>query len=169
MQAIFIRHGSAEPARAGAAADRKLTEEGFGQVRATAEALKALGVKLEVILTSPLVRAAQTAGAVAELHGNAAIAAAEFLAPPCNTTALRQRLAELAAAGTSAVGLVGHTPSLEACIAQLVTGTRQAGLSLSTAGAACVEIPPAEASDPPELLWLMRREQLAMLARAGRG
>ena len=41
------------------------------------EALKALGVKLEFILTSPLLRAAQTAGAVAELHGDAAIEAAD--------------------------------------------------------------------------------------------
>jgi len=61
MQAIFIRHGSAEAAGNGADADRRLTEEGYAQVRTTAEAVGAMGVRLELVLTSPLLRAAQSA------------------------------------------------------------------------------------------------------------
>lgn len=166
MQAIFIRHGAAEPAGGGADADRKLTPAGLAQSRATAEALRAMGVTLRRILTSSLLRAAQTAGAVAEVHGGAEVEVADFLAPPGDAKALRRRLAELAAQGPSPVALVGHTPSLEECIGQLVAGTRGLGMSLQKAGAACVEFPPGESADEPELAWLMRRDQLAALTGA---
>ena len=166
MQAIFIRHGDAGPAGAGPDADRKLTQEGRNQSLTAAEALRAMGIKLERVLTSPLARAVQTAGAVAEVHDGAKVEVAEFLAPPGNAKALRERLAGLAAEGTSAVGLIGHTPSLEECIGRLVAATRGLGLSLQKAGAACVQVPPPESSDDPELRWLMQRKQLAMLSKA---
>jgi len=164
MQALFIRHGSAEPAGAWPDADRALTEQGRQEVRRTARALTAMGVKLERVLCSPLTRAVETAGIVAEVHGGAEVDPAEFLAPPTDAKALRKRLAELAGQGLSAVGLVGHTPSLEACVAALVGRSGAIGLSLSKAGAACVEFDPDEPGGGSELRWLMRREQLAMLS-----
>ena len=165
MQAIFIRHGDAAPAGGGPDADRQLTEEGRNQSLTAAEALRAMGVKLERVLTSPLARAVQTAGTVAEVHDGAEVEVAEFLAPPGDAKPLGKRLAELDREGISAVALIGHTPSLEECIGELVAGTSGLGLSLQKAGAACVEVPPPESSDSPELRWLMRRGQLAMLAR----
>jgi phosphohistidine phosphatase len=164
MQAVFIRHGSAEAGGTKPDADRQLTEEGHAEVRATAEALRRMGLRLERVLTSPLARAVRSAGLVSEAHGGAAVEVAEFLAPPADAKALRRRLTELAGADVSAVGLVGHTPSLEACIGELIAGPARPGLSLSKAGAACVELPPAGSADRPELQWLMRREQLAALS-----
>ncbi len=164
MQALFIRHGSAEPAGARPDADRALTEQGRREVRRTAKALTVLGVKLERVLTSPLTRAVETAGIVAEVHGGAGVDPAEFLAPPTDPGAARKRLVELAGKGLSAVALVGHTPSLEACVGALVGRAGAVGLSLSKAGAACVEIDPDDAPGSSELRWLMRRQQLAMLS-----
>ena len=92
----------------------------------------------------------------------------DALAPPADPGAVRARLAALAREGKSAVGLVGHTPSLEECIAA-VLGTPRLEMSLSKAGAACVEVPSPESADAPELSWLMSREQLAAVSKATNG
>ncbi len=165
MQAIFIRHGDAAPAGRGADANRKLTDQGRAQSLTAAEALKSMGVSLELILTSPLVRAVQTAQAVAEIHDGAKVERAEFLSPPADIKALRIRLAALAGEGVSAVALVGHTPSLESCIGELVAKTGRLNLSLQKGAAASVEVPPDDQSDLPELRWVLRRKQLSLLAR----
>ena len=163
MQAIFIRHGSATPAGEGGDAARTLTEAGRTEVRTTASALAAMGAKAHLVLTSPLARAVESAQILAGVHGGAEVEAAEFLAPPVDARAVGSRLAELAGQGLQAVALIGHTPSLEECIGHLVAG-RAVGMSLSKAGAACVAFPAEGSSDTPELVWLMRREQLAALA-----
>jgi phosphohistidine phosphatase len=165
MQAIFIRHGSATPAGGGGDAARTLTDAGKGEVRTTALALAAMGAKAQFILSSPLARAVETAKIVAAVHGAAEVKTAECLAPPVDAKAVASGLAEMAGQCLQAVALVGHTPSLERCIGHLIAG-RAVGMSLSKAGAACVEFPPEGSSDPPELLWLLHREQLADIAGA---
>ncbi|GAH67307.1 unnamed protein product, partial [marine sediment metagenome] len=102
---------------------------------------------------------------VAAVHGAAEVEPAECLAPPVDARAVASRLADLAGRGLQTVALIGHTPSLERCIGHLVAG-RAVGMSLSKAGAACVDFPSEGSSEAPELLWLMRREQLAGLAGA---
>jgi len=167
MLVIFIRHGTATAAGRGGDAARQLTAAGRDEVQATAEGLGAMGVGIDCILTSPLLRATESAGIIAKAHGRAAVEAAEFLAPPGDPKACRRHLESLDPKKVRAVALVGHTPSLEECIGQVVIGARQMGLSLSKAGAACVDLPAGGADRSAELRWLLRREQLAMLARAG--
>ena len=96
-------------------AERDLTEKGERQSRAAGQALKRLGVELDVCLTSPKVRARRTA----ELACEALIAPIEE----------DDRLAggdfdplELAA-GRGEVMLVGHEPDFSSAIA-MVTGSR---------------------------------------------
>ncbi len=61
---------------------RALTEEGRKKLRATLKLARIAGVKLDHILTSPLVRAVQTAELAAEVLGcTAAPARAQALAP----------------------------------------------------------------------------------------
>jgi phosphohistidine phosphatase len=111
----LLRHGDAEDGSGKPDAERDLTEKGEGQARAAGEAMKALGVKLDVCLTSPKVRARRTA----EL-------ACEALGTPIEED---ERLAggdfdplELAA-GRGEVMLVGHEPDFSSAVA-LVTGSR---------------------------------------------
>ncbi len=163
MQVVFIRHASAEPAGAGGDQARRLTGGGRKESKATGGAIRALGLKLQQVLTSPLVRASETAQIVAEAHGGVEVAPADFLAPPGDGEALRKHLAKLNRRGVETVALVGHAPSLDELIAAAL-GVESIASSLNKAGAACVELPPAGSSDRPELLWLMRRKQLAALA-----
>ena len=111
----LLRHGDAEDGEGKPDAERELTEKGERQSRAAGRALKELGVRLDVCLTSPKVRARQTA----EL-------ACEALGAPIEED---DRLAggdfdplELAA-GRGEVMLVGHEPDFSSAVA-LVTGSR---------------------------------------------
>ena len=63
----LLRHGDAEDGSPDS--ERKLTEKGREQSRAAGAAMATLGVKLEACLTSPKVRAAQTAEVACEALG----------------------------------------------------------------------------------------------------
>ena len=111
----LLRHGDAEHGEGKPDAERELTEKGERQSRAAGRALKALGVGLDVCITSPKVRARRTA----EL-------ACEALGTPVEED---DRLAggnfdplELAT-GRGDVMLVGHEPDFSSAVA-LVTGSR---------------------------------------------
>src|SRR5262249_46148483 len=63
MEIYVIRHADAEPLSETVTddAERPLTETGKGQAKAVGQCLQKLGAKVDVILTSPLLRARQTA------------------------------------------------------------------------------------------------------------
>jgi len=164
MDVLFVRHGSAEPAGREGDSARRLTAEGKEESRRTARALVAMGVDLQAVLTSPLVRAAETAGIVAKVLGASDPIQADCLAPPGDVEELRTRLKGFEADGAKAVAVVGHAPSLDEFIARLAAGADDVGISLSKAGAACVTLPAPRSAKPPELRWLMHRRQLAMIA-----
>jgi phosphohistidine phosphatase len=111
----LLRHGDAEGGGGKPDAERELTDKGRRQSRNAGRALKALGVELDVCLTSPKVRARETAE----------LACKELGAPVEHD----DRLAggdfdpvELAS-GRGEVLLVGHEPDFSGAVA-LVTGSR---------------------------------------------
>ena len=102
----LLRHGDAEDGAGKPDAERELTKKGERQSRDAGRALKALGVKLDACLSSPKVRARQTAELACEALGV--------------EVELDERLAggdfdplELAA-GRGEVLLVGHEPDFSA-------------------------------------------------------
>jgi phosphohistidine phosphatase len=111
----LLRHGDAENGSGKPDADRDLTEKGERQSRDAGRALKALGVELDVCLTSPKLRAKRTAE----------LASAELGVSVEEDDRLRGGdfdPLELAA-GRGEVMLVGHDPDFSSAIAQ-VTGSR---------------------------------------------
>jgi len=67
MMLYVLRHGVAEEVGPeGTDGSRRLTPGGRRKLRAAAAGMRALGVTFDAILTSPLVRAAETAVIVAE-------------------------------------------------------------------------------------------------------
>ncbi len=166
MHVVFIRHASAEASADGGDAKRPLTKHGKGEANATARAIKRLGVRLDIVISSPLVRAVQTAEIVAKVHKGAAVVADDSLAPPADAVAVARRLRELQQEGVSAVALVGHLPSLDECLARVAAGVHSIGTSFSKAGAACVVLGADAANGKAELLWYLHRKHLAMLAAA---
>ena len=111
----LLRHGDAEDGEGKPDAERDLTEKGERQSRAVGQALKKLGVKLDVCLTSPKLRAKRTADLACEpldspVEENDRLAGGDF--DPLEL-----------AAGRGEVMLVGHEPDFSSAIA-MVTGSR---------------------------------------------
>jgi phosphohistidine phosphatase len=117
-----MRHGPAEEAASsGVDADRALTPVGRDRVRSVAAELAAAGEEPLHIVTSPLVRAVQTAEIVAittklaERGGSVDVR--REAAPGGDNVKLAYRLA---VEGTERVMLVGHEPDLSALLATLL-------------------------------------------------
>lgn len=83
MELYVLRHGIAEDAPAGMSdGDRQLTSEGKRKLREILRVAGHAGVKPTLILTSPLVRAVQTARIAAEeLHYEAEVVRTSVLTP----------------------------------------------------------------------------------------
>jgi phosphohistidine phosphatase len=122
MKLYVMRHGPAEEAAAsGADADRALTPSGRERVRAVAKRLAEENEEPSSIITSPLVRAVQTAEIVAFAskvgdRGGTVIVAPE-LAPAGKALALARKLA---CKGERRVMFVGHEPDLSHLVEALV-------------------------------------------------
>lgn len=168
MNVIFLRHATAEEVSDDGDGARRLTRAGHAEAKASANAIKGLGYKVGLILTSPLVRARQTAEAVAEAFPKAIMEDADELAPadPFRPERVKRRITDLMKHGVDTVVMVGHAPSIDQCVAVLTAGKAEAGISLSKAGAAGVELPVKGSPTGAELLWLMRKSQLAKMARS---
>jgi phosphohistidine phosphatase len=114
--------------------DRPLTPAGQEQAKALAAALQRRGVALQMILTSPLLRARQTAETILKAWSGTrpTVQVCEPLAPGKKPRKLARQLKELE---QEPVALVGHEPDLSAWAAWVI-GAKRAQLSLSKAGVA---------------------------------
>jgi phosphohistidine phosphatase len=116
----LIRHGLAEE-RGDAWPDdtkRPLTEDGMDRMRKSARGLERVGVWFDVVLTSPLVRAHQTAEIVASVYSpKPALINVEALAPGGSSSAV---IAELEKhAKKTRIAIVGHEPGIGELAAKL--------------------------------------------------
>ena len=144
----LLRHG--EAADGSPDADRPLTDEGQAQSRAAGSALRALGVNIDACLTSPKVRAADTAKlACAELDGVEPQAEPRLAGGPFDAN-------ELAAGLGDDVLLVGHDPDFSMAVHSL-TGAQ---VRMKKGGLAGV--------DRGELKVLLRPRELTAIAERSR-
>jgi phosphohistidine phosphatase len=122
----LIRHGIAEERGTAWPDDSKrpLSEDGMDRLRKEARGLARLGVAVDVMLTSPLVRTRQTAEIVAAaLDPRPSIVNADALAPGGTFQAVVAELEKHAK--KSRIALVGHEPSIGELAARLI-GSRHA-------------------------------------------
>ena len=142
LRVVLFRHGIAvDPEDGSNQPDlaRPLTNKGIRRTRQAAQGLRALGVRPELILTSPAVRALQTAKLAARaLHvSHAQLHEEASLLPAARPEEL---LAALGALELSEVLCVGHAPRLDQILAALVgLKAGQTPLLLKKAGAAIVQ------------------------------
>jgi phosphohistidine phosphatase len=144
MKLYVMRHGPAEDdSSTGRDADRALTAPGRERTRSVARALVEGGEAPVAIVSSPLVRALQTAEIVAAGAGIDAVEIRRELAPGGDSVAL---IGELLRAGKRRVMLVGHEPDLSMLVARLVPGKapEQGMLKSMVVGVRCE----ANAEDP---------------------
>jgi phosphohistidine phosphatase len=139
----LLRHGDAEDGTPDA--QRPLTEKGRGQARAVGAAMKALGVELDACLTSPKVRAADTARIACEALGVEPQLEPKLSGGPFDAEALAAGLGD-------DVLLVGHDPDFSMAVHSL-TGAQ---VRMKKGGLAGV--------DKGELMLLLRPRELKRIA-----
>jgi phosphohistidine phosphatase len=145
MQLYFLRHGEADwPHWTRPDDERPLTDFGKKEVRQVAKFLNRLKVKPNLVVSSPLPRALQTAEVAAE-QLKTKLRQDEALEPGFGISELRTLLKRH---GSKVLMLVGHEPDFTSVIAAL-TG---ASLKLSKAGVALVDFDPE--TEKGRLLWL---------------
>jgi phosphohistidine phosphatase len=144
----LLRHGDAEDG-SGDDAARRLTGKGERQAEAAGRALATLGAEIDACLTSPKLRAADTARIACEALGVHPDPAEALRGGPFD--------ADDACAGRGSVLLVGHEPDFSNEVARL-TGAR---VKLRKGGLAIV--------DRNTLLALMRPQDLAAIAAGPHG
>jgi len=137
-----------------------LTAKGVQKTRSAALGLRAIGIKPDVLITSPYVRAAQTAEIFAETLGfpPAKIRVHEALKPAGNPAEIVKEVTRLRA---KEVMCFGHAPQLDLMIAHLL-GTRGSVTEIKKAGVACFEH--AAAHGKWELRWILTPKMLRQLA-----
>ena len=138
MLLYLIRHAEAEPHRP-EDFSRCLTEKGFKQARRIGCFMKEHCHRPEVILTSPVVRARETAEIVAKLLGKQPLTEAPWAACGMNPDVA---LAELSGyAKLDSVMIVGHEPDLSFLIASLIGLERSASIQVAKASLIGVNLP----------------------------
>jgi phosphohistidine phosphatase len=129
---------------------RPLTRQGRQRMRRAARGLRDLGVELDVILTSPLVRARQTADIlVRRLTPKPVLVETSSLAPGQPHSAVLRALEPYRRA--RAVALVGHEPDL-GMLAAFLLGAPQP-LVFGKGGVCCCECPKLPPDGDVRLLW----------------
>jgi phosphohistidine phosphatase SixA len=148
----FLRHGDAGPYRAAEDdAARELTAAGVESLGAAAPLWRALNLRPDVVLSSPLVRARHTAELFVAGTGLADDPVIEDrLSPGAGWGDLARAMA--AHPEARRVMFVGHEPDLSSA-ARLLTGA--ASVRLRPGGIACVEFPGIPEPGAGELAWLL--------------
>jgi len=166
MQIYIVRHGIAidrEDPKCPPDPERYLTEEGVEKTKQVAKGVAALGITGDLFLTSPYVRAAQTAEVFANAldYAKQKIRRTDLLLPGAEPTQLFREFARDKQVST--VFLFGHAPQLDDIIATAL-GSKKHVTSLKKAGVAFVEL---KRLSPPigQLVWLATPK---MLRRAGK-
>ena len=121
LELYLIRHGVAAERGDDYPDDSKrpLTNAGISRLRKEAKALDELGVALDHIITSPLVRTRQTADIFAEsLKSKPSVSQSDALAPAGTSTAVIQELAKHMR--KARVALVGHEPNIGELAGRLI-------------------------------------------------
>jgi phosphohistidine phosphatase len=167
MNLYILRHGIAvEMGTPGAGKDseRELVPEGKRKLRQIAAAMKALDLSFDLILTSPFVRAEQTATIVAEaLEAKDRLELSETLTPSGSLRDLISAINRREPAPGEAL-LVGHEPYLSELISLLITGGTDAASVVMKKGGLCkLSIERLRYGRCATLEWLLTPKQMGLM------
>jgi len=166
MQLYIVRHGIAidrEDPQCPPDPERFLTDEGMEKSKEVAKGVAEIGAVPDLMLSSPYLRAVQTAEIFASAleQNKQKIRKTDLLLPGADPMQLFRELAREKQA--SAVFIFGHAPHLDDLIATAI-GSKHHVTALKKAGVALVElrrmVPPSG-----ELVWLATPK---LLRRAGK-
>jgi phosphohistidine phosphatase len=163
LELYLVRHAPAAERGPGWPEDeaRPLTSDGAAKFRKAVEGLAAIGVHIDLVLTSPLVRCRQTAEILADgIPGRPRIQPLEALAPGGGHAAVITEAARVAK--RPRVALVGHEPDIGQLASKLL-GMRRA-LEFRKGAVCRIDVDGLPPSGPGRLLWFATPRMLRRMA-----
>lgn len=163
MDLYLLRHAIAEDRSSslpGSDSQRRLTREGKQKMRRTAKGMKCLKLKFDLILSSPYLRAKETAEIVAETFCKPKLLElTRTLAPDGNPKELIEELNENHRR-CKRVLLVGHEPYLSSLGSLLLSGHTDISLTLKKGGVCALALDKLQYGRCASLEWLLTPAQL---------
>lgn len=160
----LVRHAIAEE-RGSAWPDdtkRPLTHRGMARMREAVSGLDAAGIEIDLVLTSPLVRARQTAEILARgLTSVPTVEVTNALLPGQPPARMVDGLS--AHARSRSIALVGHEPGLGELAAWLI-GAREP-LPFKKGGVCRIDVPSLPPVPPGQLIWFAQPKMLRAMAQ----
>lgn len=157
---LIVRHAPAEEFAAGGDRARALTAEGRAEMTAAAAGLARIIDPPDLIATSPLVRAQQTADLLAERFSAARRATLVELEPGFDRDVLASWLDTETA---RRVMLVGHEPDLSALVGWLIAGVNGARIRMRKGAIIALALRGETGPHAAELEWSITRGALRRL------
>ena len=143
--------------------ERPLTSEGIARFKQAVEGLKDFDVKLELVLTSPLVRATHTAELlVAGIGGKPRLETLEALAPGGRMTQVLEAVAKYSKR-MHHIAIVGHEPDMGELAARLLRA--RGTMEFKKGAVCCMEMDGAMPNGPGTLRWLLPPRALRKIGR----
>lgn len=144
--------------------ERPLTPKGVRRMVDQVRGLNTLDVSLDVILTSPLVRAAETAKIVHQgLDNPGQLVTSDTLKPTGDPERLIEKLA-MNYTSSSSVMIVGHEPYLSGLVSLLVTGDPEPAIRLKKGALCKLRIFAARYGRCGWIEWALTPKQMSRLA-----
>jgi len=143
-------------------AQRPLVPEGKEKMREIAGGLKRMGFEVDWIVTSPLVRAVETAGIIAEsLASSVPVDVCDAMRPGGSPEDLLAFLAKRP--NLRRVLVVGHEPDLGELVARLIGAGGHANLAFKKGGCCMISFDEFPPKSPGQLVWWLTPRLLRKL------
>ena len=167
MNLYVVRHAIA--VQRGTAGDeddsqRPLTDTGRKKMKKIVKGLRQFEIELDVILSSPYVRACDTAKILAnEFKMDNQLSFSDNLIPPGNFEALIDEIHEKY--DVNSIALVGHEPMLSQLISWLMTGDKNANIMLKKGGVCFLSADNLYQDHRATLEWLLTPALMVELSK----
>jgi len=155
VELLVVRHAIAEDREVFAATGREdalrpLTAEGTRKMKRTARGLRTIIPGIDVLVSSPLTRAHETAEILRREYELDRVETARELEP---ATPLDEVASWLGRLDKGVVAIVGHEPLLGHLVTYLITGSNHSGVELKKGGACLIEFDAKPEVARGRLIW----------------
>jgi phosphohistidine phosphatase len=158
---LILRHSRAEDAGPGMSdADRKLTKKGYEEMEAVAHWIASQRMPIDLIASSPLVRAMETAEIVAKaFNARDRVVTWKMLAPGGNPDIVCRQISRHP--DYTSILLVGHEPLLSSLISRIIAGDDHAAIIMTKGALAKIQDFSYIGRPSGSLNWLLTAKQMA--------
>lgn len=163
MDIYILRHGKAEHTQnITSDTKRQLTETGRKELECIAKTLKSFDIKVDAIISSPLVRAKETAVIMAKhlWKKKKKITIWDELKPESNVLDIHKKLIKLTP--NTKILLVGHEPHLTDLISSIISPESNVAINLKKGGFVSISVNSSESKIVGTLQSILTPKQLKL-------